>query len=55
MDGKLLAEKSATARGALKVALPPGPGARIVSVLVNSGGAVRAGLSGNVIVTPSQP
>ena len=49
VDGKLLAEKTATARGALKVALPAGQGARTVSVLVNSGGAAKAGLSGAVV------
>lgn len=54
VDGKLLAEKKSPASSALLVKLPPGHGLRTISVLVNSGGAAKAGLSGNVIVTSPQ-
>ena len=54
VNGALLAEKKESAVGALTVSLPPGKGARTVCLLVNSGGAVKAGLFQPVIVTPAK-
>ena len=55
IDGKLLAEKKETAHGELKVPLAAAPGAHTISVLIDSSGAPKAGLSGSVIVLPAQP
>ena len=55
VDGKLLAEKKSAEPGELKVILPPGTRARTISVLVNSNGAPKAGMSGLVIVSLTQP
>ena len=55
VDGQMLAEKKDPAPAELKVKLPPATTARTVTVLINSGGKAKAGLSGQVVVTPIQP
>jgi beta-galactosidase len=52
VDGQLLGEKKDAIPAGFHVKLPSAAGARTVTVLVNSGGADKAGLSGSVIVAP---
>jgi len=52
VDGQLAGEKTTTALTELRVKLTPATTSRTVTVLVNSGGAAKAGLSGAVIVLP---
>jgi len=49
IDGKLVSKKEPTAPAELKVSFPPGD-SHTISVLINSGGAPTAGLSGSVII-----
>ena len=49
LDGRMLAEKKSAAAAEFKVSLPAGT-SHTLSVLVDSGGAPKAGLSGAVIV-----
>jgi beta-galactosidase len=52
-DGKMLAQKTDLQPGELSVPLPAEPDQkRTLSVLIDSGGAPKAGLSGLVIVKP---
>ena len=51
LDGKLAGQKTDPEPAALVVDLPPKEGARSLTVLVNSGGKPKAGLSGLVVVT----
>jgi beta-galactosidase len=52
IDGHSAGKKATPAAAALTVALPPGDGPRTLSVLVNSAGQPKAGLTGSVYVTP---
>ena len=51
-DGKLLATKAGATPGALRAALPAGPGARTVVVLVEATAGAISGLLGTVSITP---
>lgn len=54
IDGALVSRKEQTAPAELKVSLPPGD-SHTVSVLIDSGGATTAGLSGSVIIIGKSP
>ena len=53
LDGQLAAEKTDAHPGEVNVKLPPSAGPHTLTVLVNSGGAPKAGLSGAAVVKPA--
>ena len=52
IDGHSVGKRADAAAGPLTVVLPPGDGPRTITVLVNSAGQARAGLTGTVAITP---